>query len=337
MKEEETVTMDKNYPTNRSQWIASEPEIDVSQFSRVELDIPYADASVNQILDIWYPDKGEAPYPLVIVFHGGAFAAGHKRSHYIKSMCKPISQGYAIATVEYRLYHEAKWPAQLYDGKAAIRFLRANAEKYDLDPDRFAVWGNSAGGNVTQLLAVTGDDPEMDDLTLGVKASSKVQAAIAWYTTSELMSCEQFGTDIAEKRDATGAGKGMMPGDGKGNKSMFSDLLGFMPLFYPEKTLKASPIAFVHEDCPPMLLQHGTNDLVIDYHQSVYMKNKIDEVCGEGRAQLDLFKDEPHGSQVIKADANIAHCIDWLDEQFFDGKNPNRGPLKEIEILPQEQ
>lgn len=329
--------MDKNYPTNRSVWIKSEPEIDVRQFRKTELDLQYAEESVNQILDIWYPDEGEAPYPLVIVFHGGAFAAGHNRTHYIKSMCKPLSQGYAVATVEYRLYHEAKWPAQLIDGKAAIRFLRANAEKYQLDPNRFAVWGNSAGGNVTQLLALTGDVPEMDDLSVGVPASSKVQAAIAWYTTSELMSCEQFGTDIAEVRNATGAGKGMMPNDGKGNLSMFAELLGFMPLYYPEKTLKASPIAYVTEDCPPMLLQHGTNDLVIDYHQSVYMKNKVDLVCGEGRAELDLFEGEPHGSQVIKADPNIERCIDWLDKIFWDGKNPYRGPLKEITVLPREE
>ena len=325
--------MNKEYPTNRSQWIESEPEIDVNQFSKVELDLQYANESVNQILDIWYPDTGKAPYPLVIVFHGGAFAAGHKRSHYIKSMCKPISQGYAIATVEYRLYHEAKWPAQLYDGKAAIRFLRANAKKYQLDPNKFAVWGNSAGGNVTQLIAVTGDNPDMDDLSMGVQASSKVQAAIAWYTTSELMSCEQFGTDIAQKRNETGAGKGMMPNDGKGDKSMFAELLGFMPLYYPEKTMKASPIAYVDENCPPMLLQHGTNDLVIDYHQSVYMKGKIDEVCGKDRAQLDLFDNEPHGSQVIKADKNINRCIDWLDQIFYDGKNPYRKELKEIEIV----
>ena len=61
-------------------------------------------------------------------------------------MCLPVTQGYAVATVEYRLLQEAKWPAQLIDGKAAIRYLRANAEKLNLDPDRFAVWGNSAGG-----------------------------------------------------------------------------------------------------------------------------------------------------------------------------------------------
>ena len=73
----------------------------------------------------------------------------------------------------------------------------------------------------------------------------------------------------------TGAGKGMMPNDGKGNDSMFTALLGYNPLLYPDRTAKVSPISHVKEDCPPMLLQHGTNDLVIDYHQSSYMYEKL--------------------------------------------------------------
>ena len=292
----------------------------------------------NQKIRYWTSSirNGEGPYPLVIVFHGGAFAAGHKRTHYIKSMCLPITQGYAVATVEYRLYHEEKWPAQLIDGKAAIRYLRANAKELNLDPDRFAVWGNSAGGTVTQLLAVTGDEEDMDDLSVGVKASSKVNCAIAWYTISELCSAEQFGTDIADIRNKTGAGKGMMPNDGKGNDSMFTALLGYNPLLYPERTAKVSPISHVKEDCPPMLLQHGTNDLVIDYHQSSYMYEKVKAVCGEDRVELELFDNEPHGSQVIKADANIEKCIDFLDKQFFDGKNPYRKPLGKIKIVGEE-
>ena len=207
---------------NRETFLKTEPEMDITQFAKTELDLAYADESPNQILDIFYPEDGEGPYPLVIVFHGGAFAAGHKRTHYIKSMCLPVTQGYAVATVEYRLLQEAKWPAQLIDGKAAIRYLRANAEKLNLDPDRFAVWGNSAGGTVTQLLAVTADEEDMDDLNVGVKASSKIDCAIAWYTISELCSAEQFGTDIYEVRKQTGAGKGMMPGDGESNDSMFT-------------------------------------------------------------------------------------------------------------------
>lgn len=318
---------------NREAFLPSEPEMDVSQFDRVALDLPYANQSENQILDIFYPKHGQAPYPVVVVFHGGAFAAGHKRTHYIKSMCLPVTQGYAVATVEYRLMQEAIWPSQLHDGKAAIRYLRAHAAELDLDSDRIAVWGNSAGGAMTQLLAVTPDDKAMDDLTMGEKASSKVNCALAWYTISEICSCEQYGFDIAEARNASGAGKGMMPGDGQGKVSLFTSLLGYNPLLYPERTIGVSPICHVTKDCPPMLLQHGTNDMVIDCQQSVYMAEKIKEVCGKDRVELDLFEGEPHGSQVIKADDNIEHCLDFLDKHLYGGNNPYRVPLKNIEKI----
>ena len=116
--------------TNYEMFKDSEPEMDMSQFSKTKLDIAYADQSPNQVLDIMYPEDGEGPYPLVIVFHGGAFVSGHKRSQYIKSMCQPVTQGYAVATVEYRFYTEAVWPAQLIDGKAALRYLRAHADEF---------------------------------------------------------------------------------------------------------------------------------------------------------------------------------------------------------------
>lgn len=322
---------------NREQFLASEPEMDMTQFRHVELDLRYADQSENQILDIIYPDEGDGPYPLVIVFHGGVFAMGHKRTHHIKSMCLPVTQGYAVATVEYRLVQEALWPAQLIDGKAAIRYLRANADKLNLDPERFAVWGNSAGGTVTQLLAVTGDREEYDDLSVGVKASSKVQCALAWYTISELCSAEQFGVDIEDIRTRTGAGKGMMPGDGVGTSSLFTMLLGYNPIQYPEKTCRVSPICQVREDCPPMLLEHGTDDLIIDHHQSIYMYEKVKAVCGEDRVELELFEGEPHGSQKIKDNENISRCIDFLDRHLYNGKNPYRKELGKIRIIGEEE
>lgn len=317
---------------NREEFLASEPEIDVTQFRKTALDLKYGD-SPNQILDIFYPDEGDGPYPLIIVFHGGAFCAGHKRTHYIKSMCLPIRAGYAIATVEYRLMQEAIWPAQLIDGKLAIRYLRAHAKELNLDPEKFALWGNSAGGTVTQIMAVTPDNEEYDDLSIGEKASSKVECAIAWYTISELNSQEQYGFDIFEERKRTGAGKGMMPGGGEQKDSMFTKLLGYNPLLYPERTSKVSPIGIVDKNCPPMLLQHGTNDLVIDYHQSVYMYNKVKDLCGEDRVELDLFENEPHGSQKIKATENIDHCIDFLDKHLLNGNNPYRKELVPLKIV----
>lgn len=318
---------------NRDAFLASEPEIDVNQFKAVKLDLKYADQSPNQILDIWYPDQGEGPYPVVILFHGGAFGAGHKRTHYISSMALPVTQGYALATVEYRLYNEALWPAQLIDGKAAIRYLRAHAKELNLNPDKFLVWGNSAGGCATQLLAVTGDNLECDDLTVGEQASSIVQGAIAWYSVNDFTSQEAFTLATKSIRESSGAMKGMVPKDAQGNASPLVRVLGFDPLLFPEKAAKVTPIAFVTKDCPPMLLQHGGNDLIVDCNQSVLMKKKIDLICGEGVARLDVFENEPHGSQKIKALDNIAHCIDFIDEILWDGKNPYRKPLEKLKIV----
>ncbi len=321
---------------NRDMFLETEPEIDVSQFRKVKLDLQYAQESPNQILDIWYPDEGEGPYPVVILFHGGGFGTGHKRSFYISSMAQPVTQGYAVATVEYRLYNEAIWPAQLIDSKSAVRYLRAHAEELNLDPEKFAVWGNSAGGCATQLLALTADNPEMDDLSVGEQASSKVQAAIAWYSVNEFISCEQFTADTAEARESSGAFKGMVPKDARGSESALVKVLGFNPLIYPEKAVKASPLSYVDKNCPPMLLQHGKNDLIVDSKQSVYMYEKVTQICGEGRAQLDLFEGEPHGSQKIKAFDNVNRCLDFLDEIFWNGNNPYRKPLEPLKIVGQD-
>ena len=318
---------------NRDQFLAKEPEIDVTQFRKVLLDLAYANQSPNQILDIWYPDNEMDAYPVVVLFHGGAFGTGHKRSFYISSMAKPVLQGYAVVTVEYRLYSEANWPAQLIDAKAAIRYLRAHAAEFQLDPNRIAVWGNSAGGCVTQLLATTADNPDMDDLTVGENASSAVQAAIAWYSVNDFVTQEQFTTDTCVLRDASGASDGMVPEDARGSDSPLTKVLGYNPLYYPEKAVIQSPISYVDESCPPMLLQHGTGDMIVDYHQSVYMYKKVSAICGEDRVKLDLFKAEPHGSQVIKADKNVTACIDFLDQVFWNGKNPNRKPLTQIKIV----
>ncbi|MCQ2492370.1 MAG: alpha/beta hydrolase [Lachnospiraceae bacterium] len=321
---------------NRDAFLASEPEIDVTQFKKVALDLQYADQSPNQILDVWYPDEGEGPYPCVILFHGGGFGTGHKRSFYISSMAMPVTQGYAVATVEYRLYNEAIWPAQLIDSKAAVRYLRAHAEELNLDPDKFAVWGNSAGGCGTQLLALTGDNEELDDLSVGEQASSKVQAAIAWYSVNEFVSCEQYTVDTTAMREASGSATGMVPKDARGKDSALTKVLGFNPLYHPEKAVKASPLSYVTPDCPPMLLQHGKADLIVDYHQSVYMYERIKQECGEGRARLDLFDGEPHGSRKIKDMKNVTKCIDFLDEVFYDGNNPYRKELKPLKVVGME-
>jgi acetyl esterase/lipase len=171
-------------------------------------DLPYAgEAQAAQTLDLYLPPPGSggALAPLVIWIHGGGFRLGDKRSMRRRSAGPPprptgpdgpyqiqvpdvaalTAKGYAVASINYRLgasMAEAAVPA-IHDGKTAVRFLRANAGAYHLDPDRFAVWGNSAGGYMAAMLGVTGDQRTVFDAPKSRYAdvSSAVQAAVVWF------------------------------------------------------------------------------------------------------------------------------------------------------------
>ena len=116
-------------------------EIDTSSITRKWQDVPYADQSKAQKLDIYLPEQGEGPFPVLIFVHGGAYIFGNKRDSQFLHAISAVKKGYAAVSVEYRLATEAQFPYPLFDVKAAIRFLRAHAKEYMLDPDRFALSG----------------------------------------------------------------------------------------------------------------------------------------------------------------------------------------------------
>ncbi|MEO6995951.1 MAG: alpha/beta hydrolase [Lacunisphaera sp.] len=174
-------------------------------------DLSYADKSPFEKLDLYLPLHRNGPSPLVIWIHGGGFTMGDKQSMprvdfgpapkplgkngpyqvQVPDVVALTSAGYAVVSLNYRLgislFTDAK--AAVTDGKAAIRFLRANAQRYGLDPTRFAVWGNSMGGFMAAMLGVTGDQPTgFDDPSLGnSEVSSAVQAVIVWYGAEDRM------------------------------------------------------------------------------------------------------------------------------------------------------
>jgi acetyl esterase/lipase len=112
-------------------------------------DLEYGKASGRaMLLNLYLPEKGDKPLPLIIWIHGGAWKTGSKDNP--SPALRFTAEGYAVAHVGYRLSQEAKFPAQIHDCKAAVRWLRANAAKYNLDPNKFAAWGGSAGGHLVQ-------------------------------------------------------------------------------------------------------------------------------------------------------------------------------------------
>lgn len=279
------------------------PEIVMSQFKKTAEDIPYANTKNQaQQLDIVYPFVGEAPYKVIVNFHGGGWQAGEKQSATSAAVQWMTYQGYAVVNVSYRLSDEAKWPAQIYDAKAAIRFVRANAKKYQLDADKIVVWGNSAGGHLAEMLAATNNNPKMEDLSMGnLMASSAVQGVVAWYGVADITSLAKLGAPSGDR------------------------LMGYAIKGNEEKAKVASPIEYVNKDFPPILFVHGTNDQVVPFVQSIKMAGKVNVVTGKEQAKVKLFINGSHGDAVIKTVENVADNLYFVDGILFpDGKNPYR-------------
>jgi acetyl esterase/lipase len=137
------------------------------------------------VVDIYTPPKAAGPKPLVIYIHGGGWNSGHTRhsgalANFPLAMAKFAAEGFVVASLEYRLTGEAPFPAQLQDARAAIRFLKANAAKYGIDPARVGVWGGSAGGHLAALAALTCGVKELD-VKPAEAGSECVQSLVTWY------------------------------------------------------------------------------------------------------------------------------------------------------------
>lgn len=156
------------------------PMADISWVRRKYLDIPYAGQSPNQRLDIYLPQEGEGPFPLLIHVHGGGFAFGDKRDDHMNAYLKALGWGWAAASVEYRLSGEAPFPAAVLDCRSAVRYLRENAAEYHLDPSRFAAIGGSAGGNLAAMLGMKA--PSRARATPGAMQQNPVSAP-PWHSS----------------------------------------------------------------------------------------------------------------------------------------------------------
>ena len=206
--------------------------------------------SAAEKLDIYLPSTGSAPYPVIISVHGGAFLMGDKADGQLTPMLAGLERGYAVVSVNYRLSGEAKFPAAVNDVKAAIRFLRANASKYGLDPQKFAVWGGSAGGNLAAMAGTSAGVDSLSDPSLGnASQSDAVQAVVDWFGPID------FAT-MDSQLETSGAG----PANHGAADSPESQYLGAPLASVPEEVKAADPATYISPDDPPFLIEHGTAD-----------------------------------------------------------------------------
>ncbi|MCD7726485.1 MAG: alpha/beta hydrolase [Clostridiales bacterium] len=206
-------------------------------------------------MDLIYPESENKKYPCIVWICGGAWLTMDKSAH-LAYLCELARSGFVVASVEYRTSNEAQYPAPLMDIKAAVRYLRAHSQRYRIDPERFGVMGESAGGYLTAMTALVND--EKYDVGDYLEYSSRVQAACPWYPPTDVSG---FPYPSAEMAAA----------------SPESLLLGKNVMQNREEAYAICPVAYVTKDAPPFLIIHGTEDRTVPFSQGQLLHDKLEE------------------------------------------------------------
>jgi acetyl esterase/lipase len=243
-------------------------------------------------LDMARPKTGDGPFPCVLCIHGGGFRAGNRQS-YDGLIVRLAEKGYVAVTVSYRLAPKYPFPAAIHDTKAAVRWLRANAKTYHIDPDRIGVTGGSAGGHLAQFLAVTSDVKEFEGDGGNPKESSAVKCVVNVYGPSDFTKSYGKSVDAAE----------------------------VLPLFLGgnlEKAralhIKASPLYWVTPNAAPTLCIHGTEDKYVAVEQAEWIVDKLKAANVE--AELLKLEGAGHGFKGKDAETAEKAMIAFFDKHL---------------------
>ncbi len=283
--------------------IAQPPSANTSNIKNKLLNIPYASVSVAQQLDIYLPEVGNGPFPVIISIHGGAFMFGDKSDGQVIPMLEGLNHGYAVVSINYRLSGEALFPNNIHDVKAAIRWIKANAAKYKMDPNKIALWGGSAGGNLSSLAGTSGGVKELEDLGLGnPDQSSRVQAVVDWFGPTNFLLMD---AQLAE------TGNGIPNHNEAGSPE--SKLMGQKITDIPDKVKLSNPETYITKDDPPFFIQHGTKDQLVPTQQSINFAAKLMRVLGKEKVTIRLLENARHGGPSFETKENVALVFQFLD------------------------
>jgi acetyl esterase/lipase len=243
-------------------------------------DITYATTDsasrAGHLLDLYLPNRSSRPTPVVIFSSGSAWLANNGRDGARVYASQLSKLGYAVAGVAVRTSGQTTFPGQLYDIKAAIRWLRANAAKYNLDPNHIGIAGESSGGWVAAMAAVTGDVPELEGNLGTTGVSSAVQAAIAYYPPTDFLQMDRWALRPCDPK------AGLRPLGAfchDGPESPESRLIGCAIQSCAEKTQRANPINYISKTDPPIMIIHGASDALVPHAQGEMLYQALNKAC----------------------------------------------------------
>ncbi|MBX3415539.1 MAG: alpha/beta hydrolase [Pirellulales bacterium] len=246
------------------------------------------------------PIGAPTPAPLVVFIHGGGWRMGNKSNH-VREIKLAAEQGFVAASLGYRLAPAHKWPAQIQDCKCAVRWLRANAGELGIDAERVGAVGGSAGGHLSMLLGTLDDAPMLEGEGGHPEQSSKVQAVVSFFGPSDMVDEFRYSSNaraLASLVRATGGGGRSLKVGGdtiEGGEAAsaleeagrtVTDFMGGEPRELKEAYRLASPIHQLDKNDAPMLIFHGTRDLLVPWQQSVAMVEKLTAAGVPGRVEI---------------------------------------------------
>jgi acetyl esterase/lipase len=263
----------------------------------LEQDIVYTKAGDAELkLDLTRPGGGEGPFPAVVVIHGGAWRAGNKAD--VRGISAEFARrGYVAVGPQYRFCPKDTFPAQVHDVKAAVRWIKSNAKKYRVDPERVGAMGFSAGGHLALMLGLTSPSDGLEGDVQAGAPDSRVRAVVNYFGPSDLAASDI--PDIC--------------------KPWVRDFLGGTPTDKPAAAAQASPLTFVSKDDAPVLTFQGTKDALVPYNQAIKLADAMSAKGVAGRVELLVGAD--HGWTGPELERTV-------DETFrFFNKNLKAKPV----------
>ena len=258
-----------------------------------EKNIEYSNPDDQHLqLNMARPKEGTGPFPAVICIHGGGFRAGTRES--FNGLCLQLAErGYVAVTVSYRLAPKYQFPAAVYDVKAAVRWMRANAEKYQIDPDRIGTTGGSAGGHLAQFLGVTSGVKKFEGDGGNAEYSSSVKCVVNFYGPS----------DFTKSYDASVDAKDVLPLFLGGNLEQER-----------HRHIESSPLYWVTPEAAPTLFVHGTKDAYVAHEQAGWIVERMK--AADVEATLMTIEDGDHGFRTSSPE--VKQQIEKARFEFFE-------------------
>lgn len=266
--------------------------------SRVYYDLPYCgeDSTESEKLHLVLPEEGEGPYPVLISVHGGAWGSNNSKDDHTVTFTQAaalagLKRGYAVACVDYTLKKKKTpvvMPLEIQEIRAAVRYLRSVAGEYNLDADHFALIGESAGGQIADMAAVTGGEALYDNAAFGnTEFSGEVQAVIAQYS-APIMGLNAMTARLYDIEESA---------------------------LTQEMADAVSAVAHIDAADPPFYIEAGSADTTIPYTDSVALYDAL-VAAGVENCELHIYEGMEHAVIWFQSEAVTNAFLDWLDARF---------------------